>query len=111
MVWFTFSSLRLSALFAAALMVITAAVPLSGFAHFEPGGFQQLRWFWNNAPSGTRQSLRVLYDRDCINDPATVDAAASSWTRTATPLYITAVPAPDCWTNHFSSTRSVGSGY
>src|SRR5580765_4243626 len=99
MVRFTFRSLRRSALLAAALMVITAAMPLSGFAHFTPGGFQQLRWFWYNAPGGTRQSLRVLYDRDCINDPGTVDAAASTWTRTATPLYIIAVPAPDCWTN------------
>jgi hypothetical protein len=111
MVWFRFNSIGRSALFAGALMVVTAAVPLSGFAHFEPGGFQAVRWFWINQPGNTRQALRVLYDRDCINDPGVVDAAASSWTRTATPLYILAVPAPDCWTNHFSSTRTVGNGY
>jgi hypothetical protein len=101
----------MSALIAAALMVASAALPLSGSAHFTPGGIQGLRWFWINQPSGTRQSQRILYDRDCVADWATADAAAAAWQATPTPLYLTAVPAPDCTTNHFSSTRTVGNGF
>lgn len=103
--------MRRSALFAAALMLLSAALPLSGFAHIEPGGFRALRWFWIDRASGSRQPLRVLYDRDCIPDPQTADAAASRWQSTPTPLFLTAVPAPDCWTNHSSSTRSFGTGF
>jgi hypothetical protein len=108
---FSFRSIRASALLAAALMVASAALPLSGSAHFEPGGFQALRWFWTNRPSGSREGLRMLYDRDCIADWPNADAAASAWTSTPTPLYIIPVASGDCASNHYSSTRSTGNGW
>jgi len=53
----------------------------------------------------------VLYDRGCVGDWSTAGAAAAAWQATATPLSLTAVSAPDCTTNHFSSTRAVGNGW